>query len=145
MLTEIQCGLSVCAAHHLCTTRTMLLGESPGGLGFGMVFIHDAQKIVELIRTRELRLRDSAVFMALISYADWKTGQIHVTQAELAERTNQKPTDVCSGIARLIKHHLVRRIKFDRGVGHYYAINPYVVGFGKEKERGLLWAKFQEA
>ena len=144
-LTQIQSQLSFSVVHHLCTTRTMLTGESPEFLGWGMVFIHDVQKIMELTRTRELRLRDSAVFMALIAQADWKTGQIHVTQAELADMTDQKAADICSTISRLAKHHLVRRIKVDRGAGHYYAINPYVVGFGKERERGHLWSKFQEA
>ena len=110
-----------------------------------MVFIHGAQKIIELTRTRQLRLRDSAVFFALISQADWKTGQIHVSQAQLAEMTDQKPADICSTIRRFSQHHLVRKIKVDRGVGHYYAINPFVVGFGKEQARGALWQKFQEA
>lgn len=123
----------------------MLMEESPEFLGWGMVFIQDVQRIMELTRTRELRLRDSAVLVALISQADWKTGQIHATQAQLAEMTNQKPADVCSTIARLAKHHLVRRIKVERGTGHYYAINPYVVRFGKEQAQGLLWSKFQEA
>ena len=104
----------------------MLTEESPEFLGWGMVFIHDVQKIMELTRTRELRLRDSAVFFALISQADWKTGQIHVTQAELADMTE-----------------LCRYRRGWRLLGS--AINPYVVGFGKERERGHLWSKFQEA
>ena len=132
-------------ARHLCTTRTMLESMRPEFLGWGMVFIHDVQKFMELIQARELRLRDSAVFFALISRADWKTGQIHVSQQELADITKQRTSDICATMKRLSQHHMVRRIKVDRGVGHYYAINPYVVGFGSERDRGHLWAKFQEA
>ena len=144
-LQQIQPRVSVSSVQHLCTTETMMQSVTSDGLGWGMVFIQDVQKIMELTKTRELRLRDSAVFFALISQADWKTGQIHVSQRELAEMTNQKPADICATLKRFSQHHMVRRIKVDRGVGWYYAINPYVVGFGKERERGNLWAKFQEA
>ena len=126
-------------------TGSMLESERSEFLGWGMVFIHDVQKFMELIQARELRLRDSAVFVALISQADWRTGEIHVSQQELAEMTKQKPADICATMKRLSQHHMVRRIRVDRGVGWYYAINPYVVGFGKERERGHLWNKFQEA
>ena len=145
MLTRKPTGVSFSSAHHWCTTRTMLESERPDFLGWGMVFIHDVQKFMELIQARELRLRDSAVFFALISRADWKTGEIHVSQQELADLTKQRKSDICATLKRLSQHHMVRRIKVDRGVGWYYAINPYVVGFGKERERGHLWSKFQEA
>lgn len=145
LLTGKRRRVSFSIAHHWCTTRTMLEAERPEFLGWGMVFIHDVQKFMELIQSRELRLRDSAVFFALISRADWKTGEIHVSQQELADITKQRASDICSTMKRLSQHHIVRRIKVDRGVGWYYAINPYVVGFGKEKERGYLWHKFQNA
>ena len=107
-----------------------------------MVFIHDAQKIIELTRTRQLK-RDSAVFFALISQADWKTGQIHVSQAQLAEMTDQnqqtsaqRSDDSASTIwsenqsgprsRPLLRHQPIRR------------------ELCKEQARGL-WQKFQEA
>lgn len=126
-------------------TRTKIEGETSGGLGWGMVFIKDVQKIMELTGTRQLLLRDSAVFMALIAQADWKTGHINTSQQELADLTSMRVTDICATIKRLSQHHLVRRIKAERGVGHFYAINPYVVAFGKENARGALFQQFQNA
>ena len=119
--------------------------QKEGFLGFGMVQIKDTLKFMELVGERTLRLSDCAVFMGLMAHADWKTGQIPVTADQLADLTKQTPNEVRNSLARMSKENMVRRIKPKKGTGFFYAINPWMVEFGKEKARNILCAQFAEA
>ncbi len=118
--------------------------------GFGMVQIKDVHKFVSLVkkgedRKRTLQLRDYAVMWALIANADWATGQIPITADAIAEMTDVLPNEVRNSLSRLIEQNMVRRIRPEKGTGFFYAINPWMVEFGKEKARGLLCSQFVEA
>ena len=123
----------------------MVSAVAERSLGWGMIFIRDVQRILDLSKDRTLRPRDSTVLLALIANADWKTGEIHASQEELAEQVAMQRTAICSSIKRLSDNHLVRRIRAERGLSWYYAINPYVVRFGTEKAQGMIWKQFSEA
>lgn len=114
-------------------------------MGFGMVQIKDTLKFVELVGERTLKLSDCAVFMALMARADWKTGQIPVTAEDLADLTKQPASEVRNALARLIKQNMLRRVRPKRGTGFFYAINPWMVEFGKGSARDLLCSQFAEA
>ena len=115
-----------------------------------MVQIKDVQKFVSLMKKgednkRTLQLRDGMTLFALMAKADWTTGQIPVTAEVLAEMTDQTPNDMRKSLGRLIEQNMVRRIRPEKGTGFFYAINPWMVEFGKEKARGLLCSQFVEA
>jgi len=123
----------------------MVSAVAERSLGWGMIFVRDVQRILELSKDRVLRPRDSTVLLALIANADWKTGEIHASQEQLANQINMQPSAICSSIKRLSDNHLVRRIRAERGLAWFYAINPYVVRFGTEKAQGMIWKQFSEA
>lgn len=115
-----------------------------------MVQIKDVDKFVSLAKKgegnkRTLQLRDYAVMWALVARADWATGQIAATAEAIADMTDTTPSDVRNSLARLIEQNMLRRIRPEKGTGFFYAINPWMVEFGKEKARGLLASQFVEA
>jgi len=115
-----------------------------------MIQIKDVQKFVSLARRREdkkrtLHLSDYAVMWALIANADWATGQIPITAEALSETTDQSASEVRNALARLAGENMIRRIRPVKGTGFFYAINPWMIEFGKEKARGLLTSQFVEA
>ena len=115
-----------------------------------MIQIRDVERLVSLVKKRDdkkraLELRDGITLFALIAKADWATGQIPVTHDVIAEMTDQTPNEIRNSLSRLVEQNMVRRIKPDKGTGFFYAINPWMVEFGKEKARGLLCSQYVEA
>jgi hypothetical protein len=118
--------------------------------GFGMIQIRDVERLIGLCkkgedRKRILELRDCATLFALIAKADWSTGQIPVTAEALADLTDVTPNEARQSLARLIGQNMVRRVVPKQGTGFFYAINPWMVEFGKEKARNILCDQFVEA
>ena len=115
-----------------------------------MIQIRDVEKLVSLTKKgddkrRTLELRDGITLLALIARADWATGQIPVTHDVIAEMTDQTPNEIRNSLSRLRDQNMIRRIKPKQGTGFFYAINPWMVEFGKEKARGLLCSQYMEA
>lgn len=117
-----------------------------------MIQIKDVQRLVSLMKKGEgnkrgLELRDGLTLFALIAKADWTTGQIPVTAEVLAEMTDQTSSDMRRSLARLVEQNMLRRVRPSKGegTGFFYAINPWMIEFGKEKARGLLTSQFVEA
>ena len=123
----------------------MYFWKDEGFKGFGMVQIKDTLKFMQLVGDRTLKLSDCAVFMGLVAHADWKTGQIPVTAERLADLTKQTPNEVRNSLSRMSKENMVRRIKPKGGTGFFYAINPWMVEFGRGSARDVLCAQFTEA
>ena len=117
--------------------------KEDGQEGFVMVHQRDLDSAISLVGTRQLELRDMAVFMALMAYMNWRSGRVPITAKALAERLQiQLPTCV-SSLTRLKKELLVTRV-VDRNTGeNYYLLNPYVASVGSPQRRGLLWAQFK--
>ena len=59
--------------------------------------------------------------------------------------TDMVNNEIRNSLSRLIEQNMVRRIRPAQGTGFFYAINPWMVEFGKEKARGLLASQFVEA
>ena len=115
-----------------------------------MIQIRDVERLIGLTKKGEgkkrvLELRDCATLFALIAKADWATGQIPVTHEVIADLTDVTPSEARNSLARLSAQNMVRRIAPKQGTGFFYAINPWMVEFGKEKARNILCAQFAEA
>ena len=114
---------------------------------FAMVKIKDLQRMIDLAATRDLELRDGMLMLALISHTHTYSGRVLVTVHRLAADLQMNESDVRSGVARLIKHHLLRRVK-DRDTGEiYYRLNPWCVSTTRDGSalEGLAQREFMEA
>ena len=117
--------------------------KEDGQEGFVMVHKRDLDSAISLVGTRQLELRDMAVFMGLMAHINWRSGRVPITAKALAERLGIKLPVCVSSLTRLKKEMLVARV-VDRNSGdNYYLLNPYVASVGGPQRRGLLWAQFK--
>ena len=114
---------------------------------FAMVKIKDLQRMLELTATRDLQLRDGTLLLALISHTHTFSGRVQVTSRRLALDLGMTESDIRAGLARLIKHHMVRRVRNENTGELYYRLNPWTVSTTRDGSalEGLAQKEFMEA
>ena len=112
---------------------------------FAMIQIRDLSRTVELVGERKLHLMDAALMLALIKHTHTYSGRVLVTVHRLALDLKMNESDARAGIARLIKHHQLRRVKDPDTGEKYYRLNPWMVQTSKGSLQGLAQKEFMEA
>lgn len=110
-----------------------------------MVQITDLTRMLQLAGNRQLHLMDGMLFLALMSHTHTYSGRVLVTVSRLAKDLQIRESDARAGVARLIKHHMVRRVKDPDTGEKYYRLNPWMVQTSKGSLQGLAQKEFMEA
>jgi len=107
------------------------------------LYLKDVAAVTAKISTRDLQPMDAAVFLGLAGEADWSTGRINVTSADLGDRLGMSSPQVRACISRLKKQHLVRWVKHKTST--FYCINPWVLKPATAQSCNFIEQCFREA
>lgn len=112
---------------------------------FAMLFQHDMQAAIALVKQRKLELRDMAVLNALVAEMDTATGRIRVTATHLAAQLGITVPVCVSSLTRLRREMMLARIEDKRSGSAFYVVNPFLIAVGGARRRNYLWKLFKEA
>ena len=107
------------------------------------LYLKAVAAVTAKISTRDLQPMDAAVFLGLAGEADWSTGRINITSAELGERLGMGSAQIRACISRLKKQHLVRWVKHKTST--FYCINPWVLKPATAQSCNFIEQCFREA
>lgn len=116
------------------TTRR-LLEEADQHFACYRLETSSAQSISDMLRTKQLKPLDVAVFYALLEAMTWKTGKVHLSIAALSRHINISYSHLSTSAKRLRDTHLIANERDPRSGERWIRINPYYAWAGGESGR----------
>ncbi|BAQ94468.1 hypothetical protein HOQ56_gp43 [uncultured phage_MedDCM-OCT-S38-C3] len=107
------------------------------------LYLKDVAAVTAKICSRDLKPMDAAVFLGLAGEADFSTGRINLTSADIGEKLGIEAGTVRGCIGRLKKQHLVRWVKHKTST--FYCINPWVLKPATAQSCNFIEQCFREA